>query len=922
MNPLSYLRNICLALLVLVSYQPLPAQVGFTLQGQITDPSGSSVPKTVVTVLQGKTVVRTSQTNDQGRYQIPNLPIGTYTIRALAKGFALYEGTTLGTAIDGVQTLDVRLNLRVETERVEVNDTNKSLDLNAEGNAGALVLRGKDLDSLSDDRTDLAADLQALAGPAMGPNGGQIFIDGFTGGRIPPKQSIREVRINANPFAAQFDRPGQGRIEIFTKPGADEFHGEVQFHFSDAFLNSRNPFVAVKPPYQRRQWEGEITGPIRKNTSFFWDFERRDVSENSFINALTLNNNLEVTPLAAAVVAPVTGVESNFKVDHRLSANHTLAARFGENRDGRDAQGVGGFSLASRGSQVRDTEETFQLIETGVLNARTINETRFRYRRQRSRQNGENAAQSISVLDAFTSGGAGFLSSYTNQDRYELQNFTSLVTGNHVTRWGGLVRSAFVTDQTTQNYPGTFTFTSLANYRSTLLGLQQGLSPAAIRASGGGASQYSVAAGNPVASIHQTDLGLFVQDDWRVRPNFTLNAGLRYEWQTNVHDWRDVSPRLGFAWALGGAKGKGPALVIRGGSGIFYDRLNESLSLDALRLDGIRQQQFLVPFPNFFPLAPSIASLTGSQQPQAIRRIESGLRAPMMIQTAFGVERQLAKGVTIATNFIYARGTHALRSRNINAPLPVSGLHPFGGVNNIYLYESSGVYRQRQLITNINAKVNAKLSFTGFYALSKAISNTDGAGTFPADQYDLTAETGRAAFDIRHRVQLTAAIVTRWGIRISPFFTATSGRPYNITLGQDFNGDSLFTDRPPFVPFEGHVSIRQGDFGLDTARKSVQNVIPRNSGQGPNLVAANLRVSKTFTLGKSTDDSAGKKASADPKQITFTLAARNALNHPNYGTPVGNLSSLLFGRSTALSSGTGGGAAGNRRLDLQVKFSF
>ena len=175
------------------------------------------------------------------------------------------------------------------------------IDTDPAGNAGALILQKADLEALSDDRDDFAADLQALAGPAAGPNSGQIFIDGFTGGRLPPKQSIREIRINQNPFAAQFDRPGQGRVEIFTKAGTNEFHGNLLFQFSDAAFNSRNTFVAVKPPYQRRQFEGELSGPLGKKTSFFTDFEQRCIDENAIVNAFMLDPALNVVPFAAGV---------------------------------------------------------------------------------------------------------------------------------------------------------------------------------------------------------------------------------------------------------------------------------------------------------------------------------------------------------------------------------------------------------------------------------------------------------------------------------------------------------------------------------------------------------------------------------------------------------------------------------------------
>src|SRR5207249_8912411 len=128
-------------------------------------------------------------------------------------------------------------------ERQEVTvkgDAGPSLSVEPDNNATALVIKGEDLAALPDDPDDLADALQALAGPGAGPNGGQIYIDGFSGGQLPPKESIREIRINQNPFSAEYDRLGFGRIEILTKPGTDKIRGAIMLTDSDALFNSRN----------------------------------------------------------------------------------------------------------------------------------------------------------------------------------------------------------------------------------------------------------------------------------------------------------------------------------------------------------------------------------------------------------------------------------------------------------------------------------------------------------------------------------------------------------------------------------------------------------------------------------------------------------------------------------------------------------
>jgi hypothetical protein len=911
MRTLRHLRAGVLLLAAVLS--PAWSQAGSgSVRGRVTDPSGRGVPDASVSLTSDRGAPRNVKSDVQGQYQLRNIDPGRYAIRVSAKGFATIERAGYEVVAGPSQALDFPLELASATEKVTVQDT-LQVEVDPSSNASALVMRGKELEALSDDRDDLAADLSALAGPAAGPNGGQIYIDGFTGGRLPAKSSIREVRINQNPFSAEYDRIGMGRVEIFTKPGSQDFHGEIQTHDGDSMFNSRNPFTPVKPHWQRLGLEGEVGGPIGKKTSFLADFEVRRFTENSFVNARTLDAGLQVVQVSQGVLTPRRDTEDNLRLDRQISKNHTLTARYSFARDATDNQGASGFSLPSRVYNNRDSEDTAQLVETGVYGLHTVNETRVRYSRQRTRQEGNASLPTTVVLDAFTGGGPPLTLSYTNQDRLELLNTTTVTHGTHLLRWGGRLRGIYLKDQDTQNYTGTFTFSSLDSYRLTLSGEQSGLTPQQIRAMGGGASQFSLAAGNPLASLNQFDAGLFVLDDWRARPNLTLSLGLRYELQTRLGDRRDFAPRVGLAWGLG-SKGKPAKTVIRAGGGIFYDRVNESLSLDSLRRDGIHQQQFLVDNPDFYPGIPSIAQLLGGRTPQAIRELDARIRAPEMAQAGAGVERQLPRNIVVAVNYIHSQAWHSLRSRNITAPLAST----LPGTTAIYLYEASGRLKQDQLITNVNARVSPRLSFSGSYILNKARSDTDGAGTFAADPYNLQPEYGRAGFDIRHRVQFNGVISAPWGVRLSPFLVATSGHPFNITVGRDLNSDTLFTDRPVFATDLSRSSVRQTAFGaFDLSPLAGQIPIPRNYGDGPGQVSVNLRVAKAFKLGQEV------KGKRDPMELTVTALSRNLFNHPNLALPVGNLSSPLFGESTALVSGGGGNSAsGNRRVELQVKLAF
>jgi hypothetical protein len=935
------------------------------LTGQVTDPSGASIPAAAVTVTGAQGLVKAAQTNAEGRYTFDGLPPGTYTVRATARGFALFEKTGVEIQAGAPARLDIRMIVTVEKQEVTVSDT-AHVDVDPSSNVGALVLKGTDLDALSDDPDDLQNDLEALAGPAAGPNGGQIYIDGFTGGRLPPKESIREVRVNQNPFSSEYDRLGFGRIEIFTKPGTDKFRGQAFFNFGDAIFNSRNPFAPNKPPYQQRMLSGNVSGPLSKKASFFVDAERRDQQETSVINAVTLDPSFAITPFAQAVLSPVTRTTVSPRIDYQLTPGNTLAGRYTYSYVTQDNQGIGTFSLPTRAYNVHNSEQTASLTDTAMLSASVINETRFQYMRDRDLQVGADSDPGVMVLGAFTGGGTpfGLGQAYTNEDHYEIQNYTSISHGAHFLKFGGRVRDVQLENFSSENYNGTFTFSSIEKYRITEMGLQNGWTPDQIKAAGGGASQFSITGGTPLASVNQVDAGLFAQDDWRVRPNFTLSLGLRYETQNNIGDHGDIAPRLGFAWGIGSGKTRQPKTVIRGGFGLFYDRFPENLTLQALQLNGVMQQQFLIQSPDFYPIVPPISSLTAESVPMTLRRIDANLRAPYTAQGALGLERQLPKNITVAVTYTHSRGIHMLRSRNINAPLPGtynplvpgSGVFPYGDIGNVYMYESSGLFTQDQLITNINARINARFNLFGFYAFGKARSNTDNAGTFPSNQYDEQYDWGRAAFDVRHRVFMGGSVIAPLGLRISPFIVAASGQPFDITIGRDLNGDSLFNDRPAFATDPTGPGVVSTMFGLfNTLPAPGQAIIPRNYGDGPGMFSVNLRLSRTFGFGEPTGSAAGPGGGfpsgglmvggprgrggphgGGPRgggpfgdamtnhryNLTLGISARNLLNHVNLAPPVGNLTSPLFGTSNALAGGFFNTPTANRRIEMQLRFSF
>ena len=295
------------------------------------------MPDARVVLMQPAKQTRPRNTDTEGRYFFADLTPGTYRLRVTAQDFAAYDGVALEVTAGG--RVDHNVSLVVTLARQEITvDSRAPLDVDPTNNANTVTLRQSELTALSDDRDNLGEDLQALAGPAAGPNGGEIYVDGFSGGKLPPKSSIREVRVNQNPFSAEYDRLGYGRIEVLTKPGTGNLHGQVFFDFGDSMFNSRNPFALDKPPYQRRMFEGNLSGPIGKRSSFFVEAERRDVGQTSVINAMVLDDQFNIVPYREAVLSPAANTEVSLRLDHQLSEKHTLVGRYEWEQDGQSTQ--------------------------------------------------------------------------------------------------------------------------------------------------------------------------------------------------------------------------------------------------------------------------------------------------------------------------------------------------------------------------------------------------------------------------------------------------------------------------------------------------------------------------------------------------------------------------------------------------------
>jgi len=856
----SWMKISPILLILLVAGIVFAVQIS-SLHLRVIDQNGDLLTNVVVKLKVGVKTIEQTKIEESKEVILLKLKPGKYVLEIEAQGF---KSQSLEIEIKpGENDLIVKLDVAdiVETVQVEKNAQEKSID----ESFGGFFTRDQ-IEALPDDPKEIEQELKRRYGADT-----IIRVDGFTG-RIPPKSRISSIKASLSSFDAENHELGYTYVDITTKVGKEAWSGDLGLNFNDESLNARNPFSLFRLPEQTRDVDLFLMGPIKKNRSSFWIWlgDNRKSKRENIIAVLPqgfVNNTADSRFVSNSIDANIT---QNLAQQHVAKFSYSFYQKNSENL------GVGGFNLPERGFSQEIRQHQFRIYESGYVGKRFLNLFQLEFKSEFIKTTPQSEEKTTTVLDAFSTGGAGNASRNSRQSFWIADNLLFGVE-KHALKIGGLLWFEKRTETSSFNQNGTFLFSSLNDFL---------------------ANRPSLFTQNPElrkSEVSQAQIGAYVQDDIRIRKSFNLSLGLRYEWQNNLSDYGNFSPRLGFTWS----PLKTGKMTFRGGAGIFYNWL-ETNTLSFIFNRGIEQPGETIVINPGFPNP--AASGTSQVLQRSYWKKADNLQNPYIIHSSIGVESPLRKNLSFRANYIFQKGINQFRSRNINAP--ISALRPDADFGNIIQVESSAFFVRNSLNIGLNGNLRKNISFGVDYTLSKKISDGDGIFSLPSNNYNLKSDRSAANDDQRHRISTSIGWNVRKGMRLSAIYVANSPLPYTITTGKDENADTIFNDRP---------------FG-----------VLRNSERGKWRSQLDLGFSWTFSFVNRKGEFSGTSSVTvsssevnpgfgltDSKKrfsLKFYATARNVLNQTNLTNFVGVQTSPYFRQAIATDN--------PRTINFGLRFNF
>ena len=848
----------------------LPGEEKGSITGKVEEVGGVKLAEVKVALVNQNTNAKHEVvTSEDGGFSFTDLTPGNYLLRIEASGFESYK-TNIQVSPEKVSSLDIKLKLRTVEEEITVRPDATNDRLSPESNPDSMRIDEAFFGALPLEVDYLQPFIDTFTSPAaQGNEGTSIVVDGVDGGELDmPSTAIRRLKINRNPYSAEFQHPGSARAEITTKHGhKNRYDGSLGLFARNSVFDARNAFAATNPDLNRRFIEGSLGGPLPgKGGTFFLAGQRLMDDESAVVNA---RDTVALTgPLVTNVPAPQRRDHLFGRAQWSLTEMQTLSLSYTFTDQSNHNGNVGGFVLPEQGIDVGRHTHRVQLVETAAISPEFRNQLILVFRDQTTRS-GSPASAPQTVVDGVFTGGPSQSFSGKERRAFDVQDTVTYIHGKHTVSFGATARTDWNDVVDARNFGGTFEFGSLSQYRAVV---QQHIGTPVL---------FSVNQGKPTVSFLTQQTSGFAQDELRALPNLTITFGLRYDWQNTLDHRKDLAPRLALAFAPGNRK----KTVLRAGAGMFYDNLPRSATQDALLLDGVRVREIVISNPSYPDPFLSGQFIT---PPPSITRVSSGARSPYLLQTSAGVEEEIWRGTWLSAEYSFLRGLHLFRLRDTNAPLPwADGVRPDPNFLMNNEIESAGFLRGHAMTITFRGGLGKRLKGYAQYVFSKYTNDVSGTlGVFlpPADNYNFRSEIGPADFDRRHRLNFAGIVQLPFGFRTGSIISAATGAPYNITTGFDDNGDGVANDRPPGIT--------------------------RNTGRGPGTLQLDLRLTKVFNLqGASVPEHHHLRRTMD-----FSADAFNAINHTNDTSIVGVASSPLFGRAASA------GAA--RTIQLSAKYSF